>query len=162
MTPTWIAFILCATSALLEGACAGGGTRRQLAELVQPRGAPPFPVWIALGLYYYLTCFWLARGILTVGFGFAEHLVALALLIAIMLANAAWNALFFRLKRYRASWLFFLPYSLLVAVLTGLAIGMNMPGGYAVLGYEFYLPYALWWSYRVAQLNPRTNPGGNV
>jgi tryptophan-rich sensory protein len=160
MTPTWTAVSICATSAVLEGVCAGGGLRRRWAELVQPRGAPPFPVWIAIGLYYYVMCFLLACEILAAGLDSPLSLAALVLLLTILVANATWNALFFRFRSYRASWLFFFPYSLLVAVLTGLAIGMDLPGCYALLGYEFYLPYALWWTYRIAQLNPRGRANG--
>ena len=155
MTPTLIAILLCVAGAILEGVCAGGGARRQLAALVQPRGAPPFAAWIAIGLYYYGLCFVLARGIFLTGLESSLHLAALALLLVIIVANAAWNTLFFRLRRFRASWLFFLPYSLLVTTLTVLSLGAELPGRFVLLGYALYLPYALWWTQRVAQLNPR-------
>lgn len=160
MTPTWMAVLLCAAGVVLEAVCAGNGVRWKLAELVQPRGAPPFPVWIAIGLYYYGMCFVLARGILQAGLTSPLYCAALVLLVGILAANAAWNVLFFRLRFLRASWQFFLPYSFLVAALTLLAFRAELPGRFALLGYALYLPYACWWTHRIAQLNPpgRTMP----
>src|SRR5436190_20124668 len=49
-----IALAICVISAMLEGLFAGKGVKAFLANLRTPSYAPPFGVWIIIGVFYYI------------------------------------------------------------------------------------------------------------
>jgi tryptophan-rich sensory protein len=148
-----ISLAICAAAAVLEAILAGQGARAYLARLRQPRFFPPFPVWIVIGVCYYLMCFFLLGSLLATTAQSAWHSVAFALLLLLMLANAFWNFLFFRLRNLRYSFLAFFPYGFLVVILAGVLIRSDVAQGWLVFLYLGYVSCAAWWSYHVWRLN---------
>ena len=80
-------------------------------------------------------------------------LIALALLIFVLLANALWSVVFFRWRDLRISFLAFIPYFILVAALVGLLVPTYWFGAVLFMCYCIYLLYATWWGYRLWLLN---------
>jgi len=153
---TLLAAIVCVVAAALEGALAGGGVRERLGQLRMPPYSPPFALWLVIGVAYYAICFIVLRHLLASSFT-PPVVGALALLTLVLLGNALWSVLFFRLRDLRASFVAFVPYVLLIAALVAL-LGFTYPLGAALfLCYCVYLGYATWWGYRLWLLNtPKT------
>jgi tryptophan-rich sensory protein len=75
------------------------------------------------------------------------------LLLVVLLANALWSVLFFRRQDLRASFIAFIPYSVVVAALV-VSLSRIYPFGAALfICYCIYLLYAAWWGYRLWLLN---------
>lgn len=111
MPPTELITVvaICTVAATLEGMCAGTGVKAFFATLRAPRYSAPLPVWYAIGLLYYLTFgFVLYRLLVHPRVGVLIG-ATLALVAAMMMANALWNLIFFRAR------------NLFVACLTGSA-----------------------------------------
>lgn len=150
MNPTLLALIICLAAAALEGIMAGHGVRERLASLRMPSYSPSFPLWIVIGVAYYAICFFVLRQLLTRNFT-----VSLLLLLLILLANAFWNYLFFRKGDLRASFIAFIPYAILVAILVASLINSYPLGAILLLCYCTYLIYAASWGHRLWSLNSR-------
>src|SRR5262245_431655 len=103
---------VCAAAAALEGACAGSGVRERLREFRTPRVTPPFAVWVAIGVAYYIVCGSILYRLLRMELRSMERTVALILLALVLVINAAWNVFFFRRRDLRASVLINFPYAL--------------------------------------------------
>jgi benzodiazapine receptor len=159
MQATVIAVGICAGVALLEGVAAGRGVRARFAELRLPPFSPPLPVWIGIGLAYYVACFVILLRLLNVDPTNAHRVIALGTLIAIMLMNAAWGFLFFRLKDIRASYFAFFPYGALVFLLGALLVPIDLVSAFVLLPYLLYLAYATWWGHALWRLNDVASPG---
>lgn len=80
--------------------------------------------------------------------------MVLTLVTGLILANAAWNFIFFRLQNLRWSLWFYIPYSLFVAVLIYALWPADRVSAILLLVYSAYLPYAFVWSYVILKLNP--------
>ncbi len=140
-------------AAALEGALAGSGVRQRLTALRMPRYSPPFTVWLLIGLVYYALCFIVLRQLLAAHSVTLASRVALALLLIVLLGNALWSVLFFRRRDLRASFIAFIPYSVVVAALV-VSLSRIYPFGAALfMCYCIYLLYATWWGYRLWLLN---------
>ena len=150
-----LSFVICALMAALEGAMAGGGVKQRFASLRFPPGSPTLPVWIAIGALYYAMCFVVVYRLLMHGLTDALAQSAFALVLAVMVYNAAWNWLFFRRRDLRASFLSFIPYAMLIAGLIVCLLKVDRWAAAALTPYLAYLFYATWWGYRVWQLNRR-------
>jgi len=87
--------------------------------------------------------------------------MALVLVIAILLVNALWNILFFRWHNLRASFIVFIPYAAVVAVLAALLVRLYPFGAALFASYFIYLVYATWWAYHVWRLNPPKTPAAD-
>ena len=85
---------------------------------------------------------------------------AFFLLLALMVANALWGWLFFRRKDLWASFLAFIPYSLIAVALAAVLMFIDRTAALLLTPYLLYLVYALWWSYRLWSLNRRFSPSG--
>ena len=96
MNATLLALLVCVVAAALEGALAGNGARQRFAELRMPAYSPPFLLWLVIGAAYYVICFIVLRHLLASGSFTPLLLIALALLIFVLLANALWSVVFFR------------------------------------------------------------------
>jgi benzodiazapine receptor len=153
MHPAILALLICAAAGVLEGALAGRGVRARFAELRKPRFSPPLTLWFVIGAAYYIICFALIYRLLASGFVTAPHRAALVLLLALMAVNAAWGFLFFRRKDLRASFLAFLPYSLIALALVLVLARIDQTSALVLTPYLVYLGYAAWWSYRLWALN---------
>jgi tryptophan-rich sensory protein len=120
-----IAGAFCVFGVLVEGLCAGKSTGAVMKSLRQPRWALPMTAWYVLGFAYYAVCFTTVYRLGVVG-GRVALLIVIGLL---MLANAMWNALFFRMRDLKLSLLFYIPYSAgdgigRRAVVSGPAVGV--------------------------------------
>ncbi len=154
VNPTISALIVCILAAALEGILAGSGVRQRLAALRMPPYSPSFTLWLLIGLVYYTLCFVVLRHLLAASPFTVPTLVALALLVIVLVANALWNILFFRRRDLRASFLAFIPYAVVIVGLV-LSLSRIYPFGAALfMCYCIYLLYAGWWGYRLWLLNP--------
>ena len=148
MKAALIALGICAVAAALEGAAAGPGVKGWLAELRAPRWAPPFRVWVVVGAIYYVLCFAVLFRLLGLPSS-RLRTSALATAILLMVANAAFNLVFFRRRKLFGSFLFYLPYcAIAVALFIQLLLLDRLAA--AILGpYLLYLIYATAWGYQI-------------
>jgi tryptophan-rich sensory protein len=109
--------------------------------------------WIVIGACYYLMCFLLLQSALHNSIPSLPRMIIVGLLLLMMLANAFWNFVFFRLRSLRYSFIAFLPYGLLVLVLGCIWIRTKLVEGWLLVPYLGYLIGAAWWSYRLWRLN---------
>jgi len=122
-----------------------------LKSLRQPRFAPKLWIWSLIGLAYYAACFFAMYRLLSLRP--AHWSLALALILVVLTANAAWNYVFFRLRDLRASFWFLMPYAVVVATLIAVLAGADFYSAIAFAGYGGYLMYAAWFSYQTWKLN---------
>src|SRR4029453_6653984 len=107
---------ICGGAAILEGLMAGRGVRERFAELRLPRPSPSLKVWTVIGAAYYVICaVVLYRLLLLRPTGLRA--VALSLTVIVLLANAFWNYLFFRVRSLGQSLVVSAVYSLVALVL---------------------------------------------
>jgi tryptophan-rich sensory protein len=151
VNPVVIALAICTAGAVAEGLAVGTGVRERFAELCLPRHSPPLEVWIAVGILYYAVCFIVAYRLLR-GWDPARSL-PLALLLALMTANALWNYLFFRRKALGASAAAFVPYTILALVLFVSLLGVDRVASWVFFLYVAYLSYAAWWLFALRRAN---------
>jgi tryptophan-rich sensory protein len=151
--PTLIASIVCLIGAVSEALVTGTNPRDRFRKLRLPSYSPAIGIWILIGFFYYLMCFVILRHLFSAANFSGLYRSALVLVIAMLAGNAAWNALFFRLGALRLSFLAFVPYGMLVLVLTVLMIRIYGLGVILLTAYCGYLVYAACWSYRLWQLN---------
>ena len=149
------ALLVCIAAAALEGALAGGGVRRRLAQLRMPPYSPPFALWLTIGAAYYAICLIVLRHLLASGSFNPSVVATLILLILVLLANALWSVLFFRRRDLRASFIAFIPYAIVIAALVALLVRTYPFGAALFLCYGVYLVYATWWGYQLWLLNPK-------
>jgi len=153
VNPWLIAILYCLLGAMAEGVAAGRSPRVFLKNLVQPRWAVPQAAWYVIAILYYAICFATGCRIVMLGPRRTPVLVSLA---AVMLLNAAWNAIFFRAGALRASLLFYIPYAGAVAALIWLLWPVDRLAAWSFVVYAaIYLPYAVAWSYSLVRLNAR-------
>jgi len=158
-----VALGICILGALLEGAAAGPRVREQLASLRAPRWALPFSGWIVVGATYYIVCFAVLFRLLHLP-GSLLKSAALATVLLLMAANAAFNLLFFRRGNLYASFLFYLPYSVIAIALAVQLLRLDRIAFFIFVPYLLYFVYATAWGYQVWRLNPKAAAGapGNM
>jgi translocator protein len=149
----FIAASICLLAAGAEGLFAGPGVRARLAALRQPSLSPPFPVWVAIGIGYYVVCFTLLYRLLRVEQPRATHLVAFSCLGALLLVNALWNYFFFRRRDLRASLLLNIPYAVIVVALAMALVRLGDGSIWVFVPYLVYLIYAVYYQYATWRLN---------
>jgi tryptophan-rich sensory protein len=147
-----VALAICLAAAALEGLLAGRGVRAHLARLNQPRYSPPFAVWVGIGLCYYLICFIILTR-LTASTRSAATGVAFALIAALLIGNAVWNLVFFRLKNLEASAIVQLAYIAIALMLAVVLTFVDPVSRWVFLPYVVYLAYATWWLMGLRRLN---------
>jgi tryptophan-rich sensory protein len=152
MQPLTATFGIIIAAAILEGILTGGGARRRLETLNQPRWAPPFAVWAAIGVAYYLLYGAILFRLLSIPYDVAR-IAAIAIVALILLLNAIWNFLFIRRADPRASAWLLIPYSALVLLLLGLLLHVDLGSAALLVPYVAYLPYLTAWSFAVARRN---------
>jgi len=153
LTPTLLGVIICVAAAILEGALAGKGARERLAQLRMPAYSPPFAVWLVIGFLFYVMCFVILRHVLSTGLVSLPQVLALVLTVVLLLANAFWSVLFFRWRDLRASFIAFVPYTVLVAALVILLANTYSLGAILLSFYCIYLIYSTRWGYHLWRLN---------
>ncbi len=143
---------LCALSAALEGVLAGRGIKQRFRELRIPRYSPPLWGWVVIGAAYYVICF----AVLYRLFGLAATALrntALALVFAIILANALWNYFFFRKRSVFLAFVMGPPYSAVALALFIILLRLDRTAALWWLPYLVYLFYANTLGYRLWKLN---------
>ena len=152
-----IASTICVISAILEGAFAGKGVKAFITSLRTPSYAPPFAVWIIIGVFYYIISFFVSYRILRHNGDSVLKAVSLTLLLAMMSINAIWNYVFFRAQNLFLSFFAFIPYPLLAIALFVCLLQFEPPAAWIFLPYLAYLNYAAFICYKFWKLN--TNRG---
>ncbi len=151
-----IAFGICLVAATIEGAAAGKTPLRKLASIRQPRWALRTSGWVAIGLFYYVACFFAIGRLLSAGLTQSFAVAAFALLMILMLANCAWNWLFFQRADYAACYRFMFGYTAGVALYIAILYRVSPEAAIPFTFYAAYLLYAALWCRAVWKLNPKS------
>ena len=146
------ALVICVFAAMLEGLFAGPGVRRRLAELRQPRYSPPFPVWIGIGLSYYLICFVVLSRLIDSARSPLRS-AAFVSVVVLLIGNAAWNLVFFRQRNLERSAAVSLSYAALALTVATLLFLVDPVSALVFLPYLIYLSYGTWWVLALKRLN---------
>ncbi len=150
LQPWLVATVICGVFVALESVMAGRGVEAFMKTLRQPRWAAPLPVWILIGLAYYVVCVVVLTRLLS-------HRITpsapLALLLTAMTANAVWNYLFFRLRAFGRAVAYFIAYAGLIIALIFSLWRTDRLCAELFAGYSLYLFYALPWSVAVWRMN---------
>jgi benzodiazapine receptor len=149
---TLVAIAICLAAAALEGLLAGRGVKRRLAQLRQPPHSPPFAVWVGIGLCYYVICFVVLSRLISSPSSILWR-AAFALTVALLIGNALWNLVFFRLKNVEASAIILVAYLALALILAIVLNLIDPVSGLVFLPYLIYLAYATWWLLSLRRLN---------
>ena len=144
--------MICLAAASLEGLLAGRGVKKHLARLRQPPFSPPFAVWIAIGVFYYLICYVVISRVINSPESPLWG-IALALMVILLIGNALWNLLFFRRKNVDASTVVMLAYLAVAVIVAILLTRIDRVSSWVFAPYLIYLVYAAWWSISVQRLN---------
>jgi len=152
------ALVICMIAAMLEGLFAGPGVRRRLAELRQPRYSPPFPVWIGIGILYYLICF-IVLSRLVDSARSPSRSAALVSVVVLLIGNAAWNLVFFRHRNLERSAAVSVAYAAVALTVATLLVRVDPVSALVFLPYLIYLSYATWWVLALKRLNRKTTHG---
>jgi tryptophan-rich sensory protein len=145
---------VCIVAAAFEALAAGRNARGMLTSTHQPAWSMPVPLWYGVGLIYYAVLFTCLFRVLTSYSSMPCSWIAFSLLILILIANGVWNWIFFRLRRFNLAFWYTVAYSILCLTLEAALIIGDPLSAMVFLAYVLYLPYALLWTYRIAQLNP--------
>jgi len=153
MHPLLFTLAICAGAAALEGVLAGRGVKQRLVQLRMPRLSPSLQIWIIVGAAYYVICFFVLYRLLALPPANLRT-AALGLVLIVLLANAFWNFLFFRLRSLRLSFITGVVYSFVALGLLTLLYKLDRIAGWGFLPYSVYLLYANWWGYALWRRNP--------
>lgn len=143
---------MCLVAAALEGLLSGRGVQGRFAELRQPRYSPPFALWVAIGVGYYV----IAASVLTRLLDAPPsrlRAIALSLVVALLLMNAVWNLAFFRLRHLTAAAIITVLYVPVALALILLLAQIDTVSAWIFLVYVVYLGYAVWWTLTLRRLN---------
>ena len=148
-----VALLLCTAAVLVEALCAGRDPMALLRTLKQPRWSPPNWAWVVIGLAWYGLCF---IGLVRLLPFWPEARLPVALLVALMLANALANFPLFRMRRLDLAFAFFLPYWLLLAGFLWAACPLDRATCGLFAAYAVYQLYAAAWGFVLWRLNGKS------
>lgn len=147
-----IATAIVVAAAALEGVMSGPRPMAFLAELEKPGWSLPPAGWIVVGLVFYAI----------IGFALARTLAVeppragpVGLLVGVLVANALWNGILFRIRRIDLARLALNPYAALVAVASFAVAGVDPYAGAAMVPYLAFLIYDFLWVRALELTNPR-------
>ena len=151
----WISWVvpicICALFALVEGLLSGPHPVQFLRSLNQPQWVMPMPAWIAIGASFYaISAFVLHRL-----FQQNNAELPIALTILMLVGNALWNFLFFRLRRLDLAFAYLVPYSALIIALMVTAWLVDRASAVAIGLYVLFLPYDFAWVMMLWRMNGR-------
>jgi tryptophan-rich sensory protein len=119
--PVLFSLDICVLAAAAEGILTGKGAIKWLVTLRQPRFAPPSWIWIIIGILYYLISFLVLARLLQTDSDSLLRNLAVALMLGLLVVNAVFNWVLFRLRNLYASVAVFVPYDLIaIALMTSL------------------------------------------
>ena len=150
---TAVSLAVCLVAAILEAALSGTNVKGYLASLTLPPFSPPLWAWYLIGAAYYVMCFAVLYRVIRHGRSGVWRNVAIALVMLLMVANAAWNWAFFRIQDPFVSFLVLVPYDAVVAALLVMVLRVDRMATLALLPYASYLVFANYWGYGVWRLN---------
>jgi len=143
---------LCAMAAAIEGVCAGRNVRSFFTTLKFPPYSAPLWVWSIIGGLYYVIFWFVTYRLLRLDSSVMRR-VALALVLFMMLVNALTNYIIFRAQNLRLSFIVgclfpFMDIALLICLML-----LDTIAACALVPYLIYRVYAVWWGYRLWDLN---------
>jgi tryptophan-rich sensory protein len=145
--------LVCATFIGAETLISGPKPTEAIKKLKQPAWAPPFWVWVIIGLVYYAVCFFILFRLFE-GFPLAmTGKLAFAGLLVLMAMNAGSNYFLVRRRIFRSAFVFMCAYLVVAAGLFWLLVKADPRSAAAFAVYTVYLPYATAWTYRVWKMN---------
>lgn len=147
-----VALAACVAGAALEGICAGPGVKQRFSELRMPRFSPPLAAWIVIGVAYYVICFAVIRRLLVLPASRMRS-ACLALVTVVLVANAFWNFVFFRVRSVRSAFATTIVYSVAALCLLVLLLSFDAIAGRWFLPYAGYLAYANAWGCALVRAN---------
>jgi len=149
----FVAVGVCVLVAALEGACAGNNVKAYFATLRSPSYAPPFLVWIIIGVGYYATfCFVLFRAFKLNSDSLLKP-ATLSLVVFMMTANALWNFIFFRARKLSLAFVTGSAAPLFDAALFICLFRLDKVAAWSLVPYLLYRVYAVYWGYALWKLN---------
>jgi len=117
-----------------------------------PRWLVPYPVFIAVGITYYLLMATVLYRALD-----RDDTPAVAWTIVVVIANEAWNAVFFGLRSTRGGFLGILAFAVPLTALT-LAVAADHTSLLLVTLYAAWVAYDIAWTYALWRRNPQNRP----
>jgi tryptophan-rich sensory protein len=132
---------------------AGSNIRRRFAELRLPRFSPPLGLWSVLAVGQYAISFYVLRWLFSQAATGPLRTLGFVLIIGLLLMNASWNAVFFRLRDLRASLLLFIPYDVMAVLLGYTLFALDSPTAPWFTVYVAYLVFATTWGFNIWRLN---------
>jgi tryptophan-rich sensory protein len=146
-----IAILICGAAAGLEALLSGPRPFAFLRSLRQPAWSLPVSAWIAVGIAFYAIMAIILARLLSIG---RAAVWGLTFIIVVLLADAIWNFLFFRLRRFDLAYYYLFPYSLIV-IGAAIATYSSDPASVIPLAlYILFLPYDVVWVSALRRLNP--------
>lgn len=144
---------VCVIAAILEGLCAGKNVKSYFAELKFPRYSAPLWIWYIIGGVYYVIFFFVIFHLLRLEMDSILKTATLALILFMMLANAMWNYVFFRLRNLFAGFISGSLAPILDVALFICLITLDKTAALALVPYLIYRLYAVWWGYGLWKVN---------
>jgi benzodiazapine receptor len=150
-----LSFGICVIGAIMEGVAAGSNIKPVFAKLRFPTYSAPLWVWYIIGVLYYATYGFIIYRLVRNEGASVLRVIAFALVLVIMAANAFWNYVFFRAQRLYAGFVVGLLYSIVAFALFVCLLQFDRVAAWAQVPYLLYLAYAYRWSRGLLRLNPR-------
>ena len=144
---------LCAIAAALEGVCAGRNVKSFFSTLRFPPYSAPLWVWSIIGGMYYVI-FWFVTYCLVRLDSSVIRSAGLALVLFMMIVNALANYIIFRARNLRLSFAVGCLFPFLDIALLLCLVQVDTIAAWALVPYLIYRVYAVWWGYRLWELNP--------
>jgi tryptophan-rich sensory protein len=146
-----VALGICVIAAGVESLCAGRDPLAKLKATKQPSWSLPAAVWVLIGIAWYGICF---VGLVQLLPFWPVAKLPVALLVALMLANAAANIFQFRMQRLDLAFFYLFPYWILLASFLWAACALDRLTCALFAIYAAYQIYAAFWSYALWRMNP--------
>lgn len=139
-------------AAALEGVCAGRNVRSFFSTLRFPPYSAPLWVWSIIGGLYYVIFWFVTFRLLKLDSSLIRSL-ALALVLFMMIINALTNYIIFRARNLRISFAVGCVFPFMDVALLFCLIQVDTIAAWALVPYLTYRAYAVWWGYRLWDLN---------
>lgn len=149
----WSSLCICIASAVLETLCTGTNVEQRFKVLAFPAYSLSRWSWFVVGGFYYAMCFFILYRILGQKPGTRSRSTALALVVCLMVTNAAWNLAFFQPGHLLLAFAVSIPYVLLALALFISLLHLDRMAKWAIVPYLAYLVYVTTWTYAVWELN---------
>jgi tryptophan-rich sensory protein len=140
-------------AAALEGVCAGRNVKSFFSTLRFPPYSAPLWVWSIIGGLYYAIFGFVTYRLLRLDSS-AIRSAALALVVFMMIVNALTNYIIFRARNLRLSFTVGCLFPFMDVTLLVCLVQLDSIAAWLLVPYLIYRVYAVWWGYRLWDLNP--------